>query len=95
MSTDTNSRDLASKRLRQKQAFKGMLVAYAAVNVFLWIIWAVSDDRSGFPWPAWVTLGWGIGIAISAWSTFGEKPLTEEAIQREMDRTTGTVDAGS
>lgn len=95
MTDDTTSRELAIKRLRQKQAFKGMLVAYVAVNVFLWIIWAVGDDRAGFPWPAWVTLGWGIGIAISAWSTFGEKPLTESAIQREMDRAAPTADAGS
>jgi hypothetical protein len=93
--SDTNSRDLAINRLRHKQAFKGMLVAYVAINAFLWIIWAVSDDRSGFPWPAWVTLGWGLGIVISAWSTFGEKPITEDAIQREMGRTAGAADTGA
>jgi fatty acid desaturase len=94
MSDDTPARDLAIRRLHQKRGFQSMLVAYAVINVFLWVLWAItSTDKSGAPWPLWVTLGWGAGIALSAWSTFGQRPITEEEVQREMQRSGGTVDS--
>jgi hypothetical protein len=38
-----------------------------------------------FPWPVFLTVGWGIGLALHAWSVFGpaQRPLIEENIQRE------------
>jgi hypothetical protein len=94
MSDETPARDLAIRRLHQKRGFQTMLFAYVAINVFLWILWAVTaTDKSGVPWPLWVTLGWGVGIALSAWGTFGQRPITEEEVQREMERTRGTVDS--
>lgn len=92
VSDDTTARELAIKRLRQKQAFKGMLVTYVVINAFLWALWAMSGDREGVPWPLWVTVGWGIGVLFSAWSTYGQKPITEEAVQQEMNRTRGMID---
>lgn len=93
MSDDTTARDLAIKRLHQKRSFQGMLVAYVVINAFLWALWAITEsDKSGVPWPLWVTLGWGVGVALSAWGIYGQKPITEDAVQREMDRQRGVID---
>ena len=30
--------------------------------------------------------GWGIGLALHGWGVYGERPITEAEIQREMER---------
>ena len=95
MTDVSNARDLAIRRLHQKQAFRAMLVSYVVINVFLWLIWAVTDDKSGTPWPIWVTLGWGVGVAFSAWNIYGQHQITEDDVQREMDRDNAVVDPGN
>jgi hypothetical protein len=95
MSTNTDTaRELAITRLRRKKGFEAQLVSYLVINVFLWGLWFFTrgDSNSGF-WPAWVTVCWGVGLAFSAWRTFGEKPITEADVQREMQRTQGSVAA--
>ena len=91
-SNDDNARDLAISRLRQKKGFQAQIVSYVVLNVFLWGIWFFTKGDSGAGyWPAWVTVGWGIGIAFSAWHVYGEKPITEADVQREMERTRGSI----
>jgi fucose permease len=45
--------------------FKRHLAFYLVINLASWAIWfftrAKNGDYDGF-WPAWATLGWGIGI---------------------------------
>ena len=41
---------------------------------------------AGYFWPGWVLGGWGIGLLFHAWATFGQKPIHEDEIRREMDR---------
>jgi hypothetical protein len=36
-----------------------------------------------FPWPVFVTLGWGIGVAFHAWDVYGPRPITEDEIEPE------------
>ena len=61
--------------------------AYVIVNAFLWIIWAFTDDdKDGIPWPLWLSLFWGLGMAFSAFSLFVRRPISESAIEREMRR---------
>ena len=88
--TDTDARNLAIGSLRRKRAFQAQVVSYVVINVFLWGLWLFTkgDGDQGF-WPAWVTLGWGIGLAFSAWHAYGEKPITESDIQREIQRSQG------
>lgn len=84
---DATVRDLAIKRLKEKRDFTTHLVVYVVVNAFLWVLWAITEsDKSGAPWPIWVTLGWGIGVAINAWSVYGSRRITEADVQREMQR---------
>src|SRR5690349_17833287 len=51
----------------RRVAFKRHLASYVIVNAFLWILWYFTGARnygSTLPWPAWSTLGWGIGLAF-------------------------------
>ena len=83
------TRQAAIDRIKAKQAFYAALAAYLIVNVFLWILWAVTDDdKSGLPWPFWITLFWGVGMAFSAYNIFVRRPISESAIEREMRRGT-------
>jgi 2TM domain len=54
---------------KRRASFKTHLVTYIVINCFLWALWLFTDDGRNFttnkiPWPAWSTLGWGIGLAF-------------------------------
>ena len=57
--------ELAKKRA----AFRKHLMTYIIVISFFWGIWFVTGMRhehsNRFPWPAWIMLWWGIGLAFS------------------------------
>ncbi len=89
--TPHDPRQLAIKRLKQKREFQQNIVAYVVVNAFLVGIWFFTGR--GYFWPAWVMLGWGIGVVLHAWDVYGRKPITEEEIQREMGRGEDATDA--
>jgi hypothetical protein len=60
-------------RLAKKRAdFKRHAITYVIVNIFLWLVWLFTKGghmnwEGGWhlPWPAWVSLGWGIGLAMN------------------------------
>jgi 2TM domain len=80
-------RRLAEARIERVDAFRVHLVVYLAVNVLLWAIWAYSGAAANAAWPAFVTLGWGIGIAAHWWSVYGRSGNGREArVQAEMDK---------
>ena len=85
-------RTAALKSLRRKREFKDHVITYITVNsvlIAIWLITAVLWD-AWFPWPIFPLAGWGIGLALHAWSTFGptSKPITEEDIEREVKHLT-------
>lgn len=65
-----NEKDAALWEIAKKRAkFKKTLVTYVIVNIFLWCLWYFQghDFTTNFnrwPWPLWVTLGWGVGLAL-------------------------------
>lgn len=77
-------RDVAIKRITAKREFWGHVLTYVLVNLLLVAIWALSGR--GYFWPGWSMAGWGIGLAFHAWSVYFERPISEEAIRREMAR---------
>lgn len=81
--TDT-AREMAIERLKAKRGFSAHATVYVLVNLMLIVTWAVSGR--GYFWPIWPIAGWGIGVAMHAWTVFFSKPITEEDIRREMDR---------
>ncbi|HEY0389573.1 MAG TPA: 2TM domain-containing protein [Gaiellales bacterium] len=82
--TADDLRDLAVRRLKKRRDFHAHLFAYAVINAMVWAIWAITGD--GYPWPAWLTLGWGIGLIFNAWDVFMRRPITEDDIRHEVDR---------
>ena len=86
---EQQQRQAAINRLKDKRGFWSNLAAYVVVNGFLVVVWAFSG--AGAFWPIWVMGGWGIGLALHAWSVFGQKPITEEDVQREMGKGGGDV----
>ena len=81
---EENLRETALKRLKKRRDFRTHLVVYLLVNAFLWGIWAVTG--TGFPWPVFVTGGWGIGLLVDAYETYGDRPPTEQDVQAEIER---------
>jgi hypothetical protein len=84
---DANSdvRDQAIRSLRRKRGFKGELATYVVINAFLWGLWLATGGAAeqGY-WPAWVSGAWGVGLAFSAWHTFGQKPISQSDIDAEV-----------
>lgn len=85
MTMESDQRARALKRLEAKREFRQHATAYVVVNIVLVVIWALTSN-GGYFWPIWPILGWGIGLAFHAWGTYGERPITEADIQREMER---------
>lgn len=52
----------AEKRLEDRSDLGAHVLAYVLVNGFLVVIWAMTGGPSGFFWPAFPMLGWGIGL---------------------------------
>ena len=84
MSTVDERREEAIKRLKAKRDFRTNLVVYVVVNSMLIAIWALAG--AGFFWPIFPILGWGIGLALAGYNVYVKKPITEDDIRTEMDR---------
>jgi hypothetical protein len=78
----------AVRRLKKQRDFRVHLLIYVLVNAFLVVIWAMSSPFGGaiFFWPIFPIVGWGIGVAVSGYDAYGRDTLTEDRIQREMNR---------
>jgi hypothetical protein len=61
------------------------LASFVVGSVVFVLIWLTTG--SGYFWPIWPILGWGIGLVAHALVVFGGyRPISEEQIQREIDR---------
>ncbi|HYM54568.1 MAG TPA: 2TM domain-containing protein [Solirubrobacteraceae bacterium] len=76
-------REQALERIKKRRDLGAHLVSYIVINAALWGIWALTSG--GYPWPVWVTGGWGIGLLLNAWDVYGRRPITEDEIRREID----------
>ena len=77
--TEEEIRKMAKARVE----FRRHALAYVLVNVFLVGVWYFTDADS-FYWPLWVHLGWGLGLAFSAYHAYGSGGAT--AIAREEEK---------
>jgi fatty acid desaturase len=81
---EPTERELARKRVERKHKFRGDVVAYVVINLFLVGIWAFSG--AGYFWPGWVLAGWGVALLLDAWNVYYRRPITEAEIDEEMQR---------
>lgn len=81
---DAELRERAIKHLKKRKDFQGHLLMYVLVNSFFIVIWAVSSP-TGFFWPVFPILGWGIGVVANAWDVYRNDEIDEEQIRREME----------
>ncbi len=58
------------KVARKRAAFKKHLSTYTIVNIMMWLLWLITSPGA-FPWPLFVTLGWGIGISSHYLEAYG------------------------
>ncbi len=85
MDAHDERRAAAIERIGAKREFRRHLLVYCLVNVVLIVVWAVSG--AGYFWPIWVIGGWGIGLVLHGWTTYAERPISEDEIRKETQRT--------
>ena len=51
---------------QRRASFKTHALTYLIINCFLWGLWFFNEKHhgTGYPWPIWTTLGWGVGLAF-------------------------------
>jgi hypothetical protein len=61
-----NNDDKLWQLAKLRSAFKQHLASYFLVNSFLVGVWFFSSGRygSGYFWPIWPILGWGLSLAL-------------------------------
>ena len=59
------------------------LLAFGLILVLI-VIWAVSG--AGEFWPIWPILGFGFAFASQAIAVYTHRGITEEDVQKEMER---------
>ena len=85
MASTEEERKYAIRRLKARVIFRQHLITYVAVNLFLVVIWALTD-YGGYFWPVWPIAGWGVAIVLHGWETYRSPGITEADIQREIER---------
>ena len=72
---------------KKRAGFQRSLATYFIIIAFLWAIWWFTDGRNGshgVPWPAWVMIGWGIGILFQYLNAYGgsKKDLVDKEYEK-------------
>ena len=82
--TDDSARQQAIQLLHQRRGFTNYVIGAVVVSLFMVLIWALSGR--GYFWPVWVMGGFLIGGIFYGVNQLMNKPLTEDQIQREMQK---------
>lgn len=72
---------------QRRASFKRHFATYVLLNIFFWVLWSVTHDRSdadGLPWPVWPMLGWGIGLAFHYASAY--LATRDDSVEREYSK---------
>lgn len=75
------ARERQAKRIARRQWFWLHFAVFATTQVFLMVIWALSDAT--YPWYIFPLFGWGILVAAHAIFAFVVKTPEEIMIERE------------
>ncbi len=76
------------KIARKRAGFKKSLFTYLVVIAFMWFIWYFTEGHEhgwGFiPWPLWVMVGWGLGLAFQYFDSYG--PNRADSVEKEYEK---------
>lgn len=79
-----DSRHQAIQRLHQRRSFLNYVIGAIVVSILMVVIWALTGR--GYFWPAWVMAGFLVGLVFMGISMAMNKPITEDQIQKEMQK---------
>lgn len=82
--SDDGTRQQAIQRLHQRRGFLNYVIGAVVISLFMVVIWALTGQ--GDFWPIWVMGGFAIGLIFYGVNLAMNKPLTEDQIQREMQK---------
>jgi hypothetical protein len=82
--TEEDLREEATKRVTKRRDLAAHVVVYVVVNAVLVGMWVLTG--AGYFWPAWVMLGWGVGLILNVWDVFFRRPVTQSDIEKEIER---------
>lgn len=84
MPQPSSERAQALQRVKKRRDLQAHVVSYVVINAALWAIWAATG--AGYPWPAWVSGAWAIGLVLNAWDVYFRRPITDADVQHEIER---------
>lgn len=87
--TQDDARAKALERIEGRRRFWRQTASFVFVEAVLIGIWAVTSNGTGHFWPIWPAIFFVLGTVSSGWRVFAEKPITDEQIQREIDKQRG------
>ncbi|WP_210462352.1 2TM domain-containing protein [Rufibacter roseolus] len=78
------------KLAKKRVAFRRHLFTYLLINLVVWLVWFFTKDQNytymGLPWPAWMSFGWGIGLAFNYYDAYYS--TQDYAVEREYQKLT-------
>ena len=73
---------------KKRAAFQRALASYFIINAFFWAIWWFTIGRDsgfrGYPWPIWIMIVWGIGLAFNYFNAYHGSG--EDLAQQEYEK---------
>jgi len=82
--SDNDARHAAVQRLQHRRGLINYVVGGIVVSLLMVVIWFLTGR--GYFWPMWVMAGFVVGLIFMAVGSFTNKPITEDEIQREMQK---------
>jgi len=77
-------REQEARRIRRHRAFGLHFALWAATNVFLVVVWAMTGG--GYPWFVFPLFGWAIGLVAHGVAAYGLADVNDIVLQREQQR---------
>lgn len=87
MQDDEILRQIAQRRVTERRGFFLDLGLFVVINVVIWGAWLLvwPPEAGSFPWPIFVTIGWGIGLTVHGLMTYWIlSGANDAAVEREM-----------
>jgi len=81
-------REQEARRIRRHRAFGLHVAVWAATNVFLIVVWAMTG--AGYPWFVFPLFGWAIGVVAHGVAAYGLADVNDIVLEREQQRITST-----